>query len=90
MSSVIDETIKTFGLQKLATLPMPSLNGRVIKEPSELDAQRIMKFAAQGELHKIPKEHQDWLCYRLMPSLFRYGVYPPPYETHAANESNFV
>jgi predicted metal-dependent RNase len=67
-------------------LPMPSLNGRVIAEPSEIEIQGMIKQVKAGELDFIGHKHMDWLCYRLLPSLFRYGVYPPPYETPAAND----
>lgn len=83
----MQEIVKSLGLSKLVGLPMPSLQGRNIVEPSEIDMHRMMAYAREGELYKVPKQHVDWICYRLMPSLMRYGCYPPPHEAPAANDS---
>ncbi len=67
-------------------LPMPSLKGRVIVEPSEIEIQRMIQLAKTGDLSLLAEKHMDWVCYRLLPSLFRYGAYPPPHEAPAAND----
>lgn len=85
----IDTIRNTLGVRLISQLKMPSLNGRVIEEPTEIDAARLMRLGERGELYKAPKKHVDWICYRLLPSLMRYGVYPPPYEAPPANDSMF-
>lgn len=85
----MNEIVRTLGLTQIKGLPMPSLNGRVIHEPSEIEIQRIMACAREGELRKVSEQHMDWICYRLMPSLVRYGCYPPPHEVQAANDNGF-
>lgn len=57
--------------------PLPEYEGR---EPSELDLHRITKLFRENRLDEVPDEHQRWLCYRLIPCLMKYGVYPPPGE----------
>ena len=74
------------GLGALAKQPMPSLNGRKIKEPSELELQRAIRCFKDGRLDEVEKSLQDWMCYRLIPSMIKFGTYPPPYETPAAND----
>lgn len=59
----------------LANQPMPEWHG---KEPSEIDMQRIRKYHEDGRFNELPREHQDWVVYRLIPSCIRYGCYPPP------------
>jgi len=80
------ELVQQIGLSKLQGLPMPSLTSRKIVEPSEIDLQRIMSYARDGQLCNVPDQFMDWICYRLMPSLMRYGCYPPPHEAPAAND----
>lgn len=77
--------VENLGLTNLQKLPMPSLNGRDIIEPSEFELAQIIAYARRGELYKAPQNLADWICYRLMPSLVRYGSYPPPHEKQAAN-----
>ena len=62
-------------LEQFAELPMPKYDG---PEPSEFEVQRIKKHLEEGRFKELSKTHQDWICCRLMPSLTRYGVYPPP------------
>lgn len=64
-------------LEQFSDLPMPKYDGA---EPSEFEIQRIKKYMEEGRFNELSKPHQDWICCRLMPSLTRYGVYPPPHE----------
>lgn len=64
-------------LEPFGDLPMPKYEGC---EPSEFEIQRIKKYLEEGRFIELSKAHQDWICRRLMPSLTRYGVYPPPNE----------
>lgn len=57
--------------------PMPKWDG---EEPSEQDIQRIRKFHSEGRFNELPRKDQDWLVKRLIPSITRYGCYPPPPE----------
>ncbi|MGP0171212.1 hypothetical protein ACSVIJ_04940 [Pseudomonas sp. NCHU5208] len=57
---------------------MPKYDGA---EPSEIEIQRIRQYLADGRFDDLGKDLQRWVCHRLMPSLTRYGVYPPPSET---------
>lgn len=61
-------------------LPMPKYDG---EEPSEIEIQRIRKHLEEGRFDELSKELQRWVCHRLMPSLTRFGVYPPPAEANA-------
>jgi len=61
-------------------LPMPKYDG---EEPSEIEIQRIRKNLEEGRFDDLSKELQRWVCHRLMPSLTRFGVYPPPAEANA-------
>ena len=56
-------------------LPMPHYDGA---EPSEIEIERIKKFIEEGRFDELSDGHQYWVVGRLMPSLARYGVYPPP------------
>lgn len=85
MNDKFKALITELGVDKAFQKGMPNLNGRIIVEPSEIDLHRIKLYAKKGELHKVPKEHQDWLCYRFLPSLLTYGCYPPPPE-HTLSE----
>ena len=58
-------------------LPMPKYDG---EEPSEIEIQRIRHHLAEGRFDDLSKDLQRWVCHRLMPSLTRFGVYPPPAE----------
>lgn len=59
----------------IASSPMPHYDGA---EPCELDIQRISKCMQEGRFDDLSREHQRWVTHRLMPSLTRFGVYPPP------------
>lgn len=59
----------------IADSPMPHYDGA---EPCELDIQRIGKCMEDGRFDDLSREHQRWVTHRLMPSLTRFGVYPPP------------
>lgn len=59
----------------IAGSPMPQYDGA---EPCELDIQRISKCMEEGRFDDLSREHQRWVTHRLMPSLTRFGVYPPP------------
>lgn len=59
----------------IAGSPMPKFDGA---EPCELDIQRISKCLQDGRFDDLSREHQRWVTHRLMPSLTRFGVYPPP------------
>ncbi|HEJ4833930.1 hypothetical protein AAAC13_01630 [Pseudomonas aeruginosa] len=54
---------------------MPQYDG---VEPSEIELQRIQKYIDDGRFDELSNEQQKWVTRRLMPSLARYGVYPPP------------
>lgn len=56
-------------------LPMPHYEGI---EPSELEIERIRKYIEESRFDELSDEHQNWVVGRLMPSLTRYGFYPPP------------
>jgi len=62
-------------------LPMPKYD---CEEPSEIEIQRIRHHLAEGRFDDLNKDLQRWVCHRLMPSLTRYGVYPPPGEAAGA------
>ena len=71
MSGVLpDET-----LALLRQAPMPEYDG---PEPSEIDITRIRKYIDERRFKDLPDKDIDWVCCRLMPSLMRYGTYPPP------------
>tara|TARA_R110001592_G_scaffold29089_3_gene105849 strand:+ start:319 stop:522 length:204 start_codon:yes stop_codon:yes gene_type:complete len=59
-------------------LPMPKYEG---PEPTEIELRRIQKMIEAGQFDELSKEHQRWVTRRLMPSLARYGAYPPPSES---------
>lgn len=59
----------------VAGTPMPVYDG---SEPSEIELKRIEKALEQDRFDDLSKEQQRWVTRRLMPSLARYGVYPPP------------
>ena len=47
-------------------------------EPNELALKRIEIRMKQGRFTDLPLIEQKWVCGRLIPSLVRYGCYPPP------------
>lgn len=67
--------------------PMPVWNG---EEPCQLDIQRIRKYWEDGRFTELPKHHQDWVCYRLLPSLIRFKCYPPPDELSTKSVDNSI
>ncbi|SMF96834.1 hypothetical protein SAMN02949497_4247 [Methylomagnum ishizawai] len=75
MGSPIDQLFPQETLAALRNAPMPPYKGR---EPSEIELKRIEKAMEQGRFDELPEDLLDWVCLRLMPSLFRYGCYPPP------------
>lgn len=70
----------------LATAPMPPYSGI---EPSEIEIERIRKYVGEGRFNELPEDLQDWVCSRLMPSLARYGTYPPPHEVQNSTREGF-
>jgi hypothetical protein len=60
---------------KLFGVAMPKYDG---PEPTEIDIARIRKLIDEGRFDALPKEQQRWVTRRLMPSLARFGCYPPP------------
>lgn len=47
------------------------------EEPSEIDIQRIKRYIEKGRFDDLDRTHQRWVTHRLMPSLMRFGCYPP-------------
>lgn len=62
----------------LKTLPMPTYNRDYY--PSEIEYQMIRKKMESYDVNDLSEEQQHWLFERLMPSLVRFGTYPPPGE----------
>ena len=62
-------------LTVLQNAPMPAYSGY---EPTELALKRIELRMKQGRFADLPLIEQKWVCGRLIPSLVRYGCYPPP------------
>ncbi|MFL1481394.1 hypothetical protein [Pseudomonas grimontii] len=60
---------------RFQALPMPTYDG---PEPSEFELYRISHFLGQGRFCELNSVHQTFVCRRFIPSLTRYGVYPPP------------
>lgn len=58
-------------------LPMPPCD---VPEPTEMDIQRIKRYMEEDRFDELSADHQRWVCRRLLPSLTRFGVYPPPGE----------
>lgn len=58
-----------------ACVKMPYYDGA---EPTEIDLKRIENFLQEGRFCELSREHQRWVTHRLLPSLTRFGVYPPP------------
>lgn len=77
--AVLDEMIGSLlGPLALATLkkaPLPTAAGY---EPDALALKRIELRLRQGRFDDLLRVEQEWVCGRLMPSLARYGCYPPP------------
>lgn len=67
----IDDTILT----ALRNAPMPVYDG---PEPDELSIARIQKYIEEGRFNELPTASKKWVCSRLMPSIVRFGCYPPP------------
>lgn len=61
--------------EALGNAPMPDYDG---PEPSEIDVARIRRYVDEDRFDDLPKWQQRWVCRRLMPSLARFGTYPPP------------
>lgn len=58
-----------------ASFKMPHYDGA---EPTEIDLKRIAKMLQEGRFDEISRDQQRWVTRRLLPSLARFGVYPPP------------
>ncbi|MEI2804379.1 MAG: hypothetical protein V9G18_00035 [Albidovulum sp.] len=68
------------GWAALQAAPMPGYSG---PEPDELALMRIQKRVAEGRFDALSRDEQRWVCRRLLPSLVRFGRYPPPDEPPA-------
>lgn len=64
--------------ERIKELPMGTMPKYDGPEPSELEIARIIKLMDEDRFEDVPEEHQRWLRKRLIPSLVRYGCYPPP------------
>lgn len=73
--SHLDPIIDARALTALQGAPMPAYSGY---EPNELALKRIELRMKQGRFADLPLIEQKWVCCRLIPSLVRYGCYPPP------------
>ena len=62
-------------LRAFVDQPLPKYDG---KEPSEFELHRINKLMAEERFSELSREHQRWVTHRLLPSLVRFGTYPPP------------
>ncbi len=71
LSTILDSR----ALMLLQNAPMPAYSGY---EPNELALKRIEIRMKQGRFTDLPLIEQKWVCGRLIPSLVRYGCYPPP------------
>lgn len=58
-----------------ANCKMPQYDG---VEPTEIELKRIQKALQEGRFDSLSRDHQRWVTRRLLPSLTRYGMYPPP------------
>jgi len=63
-------------LATLKNTPLPAYDGY---EPDELAIVRFRKYLEEGRFDDLPQDAQHWVCGRLMPSLVRFGCYPPPH-----------
>lgn len=63
---------KVFDITKT---PMPKYDG---PEPTGPELELIMAKMDKGLFDDLPAHLQDWVTDRLLPSMSRYGVYPPP------------
>lgn len=68
------------GWAALQAAPMPGYSG---PEPDELALMRIRKYVEEGRFDALSRDEQRWVCRRLLPSLARFGRYPPPDEPPA-------
>lgn len=64
------------------THPNPVLAEYSGYEPNELSLKRIELRLKQGLFADLPLIEQRWVYGRLLPSLVRYGCYPPPVQTY--------
>lgn len=71
----LNKVIGSRALTALQNAPMPAYSGY---EPNELALKRIEMRMKQGRFVDLPLIEQKWVCGRLIPSLVRYGCYPPP------------
>ncbi len=62
-------------MEILQRAPMPVYEGY---EPDELAMMRIKRRVEEGRFADLSDAEQQWVCGRLIPSLTRYGCYPPP------------
>lgn len=62
-------------MEILQRAPMPAYDGY---EPDELAMMRIQRRIEEGRFADLSDDEQKWVCGRLIPSLARYGCYPPP------------
>lgn len=65
--------------------PMPPYSGH---EPDELALARIRKYVEEGRFDALARDEQRWVCRRLLPSLARFGRYPPPRESPETAEDD--
>lgn len=61
-----------------AGVKMPQYDG---PEPSELELKRIEKALQEDRFNELGADQQRWVTRRLLPSLTRFGMYPPPQGT---------
>lgn len=71
LKSFIPKTV----LDAIQSSPLPQYQGY---EPCEIEVQRIRKLLSQDRFVELSRANQRWVCHRLLPSLTRYGCYPPP------------
>ncbi|ELQ8317568.1 hypothetical protein [Pseudomonas aeruginosa] len=62
--------------------PMPNYQGF---EPSPCQVQSIIRELENGAWESLSEQVREWVTGRLMPSMARYGVYPPPSESSRDN-----
>lgn len=64
--------------------PMPDYQGF---EPAPCEVQTIIRELESGIWESLGEQVREWVTGRLMPSMARYGVYPPPSESGGAPSS---
>lgn len=47
-------------------------------EPDDATIAEIIKCIEEERFDELPNESKEWVCHKLMPSLMRFGCYPPP------------